>query len=103
VEIRIKDFVAAIADGEYKKALDIIKENSLLPAICGRVCPQEVQCQAECTELGLNHLIPVVYERTVKQARSGKAVERWRRMGLAAAKQSRRVWLPRIEGPVRLE
>ncbi len=49
VEIRIKDFVAAIADGEYKKALDIIKENSLLPAICGRVCPQEVQCQAECT------------------------------------------------------
>jgi glutamate synthase (NADPH/NADH) small chain len=49
VEIRIKDFVAAVADGDYKKALDIIKENSLLPAICGRVCPQEVQCQAECT------------------------------------------------------
>ena len=42
VKIRINDFVAAIADGEFKKALAIIKENSLLPAVCGRVCPQEV-------------------------------------------------------------
>ena len=49
VEIRIQDFIAAIADGDFKKALDIIKENSLLPAVCGRVCPQEVQCQQECT------------------------------------------------------
>ena len=49
VKIRISDFVSAIADGEYKEALDIIKENSLLPAVCGRVCPQEVQCQATCT------------------------------------------------------
>ena len=49
VRIRIRDFIAAIADGHYKKALDIIKENSLLPAVCGRVCPQEVQCQQTCT------------------------------------------------------
>jgi glutamate synthase (NADPH/NADH) small chain len=49
VRIRIKDFIAAIADGDYKKALAIIKENSLLPAVCGRVCPQEVQCQQTCT------------------------------------------------------
>jgi glutamate synthase (NADPH) small chain len=49
VRIRIKDFIARIVDGNYKKALDIIKENSLLPAVCGRVCPQEVQCQAKCT------------------------------------------------------
>jgi glutamate synthase (NADPH/NADH) small chain len=49
VQIRIKDFVAAIADGRYEEALDIIKENSLLPAVCGRVCPQEVQCQQTCT------------------------------------------------------
>ena len=49
VQIKIKDFVAAIADGRYKEALDIIKENSLLPAVCGRVCPQEVQCQQTCT------------------------------------------------------
>jgi len=49
VRIRIRDFVAAIAEGEYSKALAIIKENSLLPAVCGRVCPQEVQCQQTCT------------------------------------------------------
>jgi glutamate synthase (NADPH/NADH) small chain len=49
VQIRIQDFVAAIADGDFRKALAIIKENSLLPAVCGRVCPQEVQCQQTCT------------------------------------------------------
>ncbi len=49
VRIRIKDFIAAITDGDFKKALAIIKENSLLPAVCGRVCPQEVQCQQTCT------------------------------------------------------
>ena len=45
VKIRIKDFVEAIAEGKYGEALSIIKENSLLPAVCGRVCPQENQCQ----------------------------------------------------------
>jgi glutamate synthase (NADPH/NADH) small chain len=49
VKIRIADFVAAIAEGEYDQALAIIKENSLLPSVCGRVCPQEVQCQETCT------------------------------------------------------
>ncbi len=49
VQIRIQDFIAAIADGDSQKALTIIKENSLLPAICGRVCPQEDQCQEKCT------------------------------------------------------
>jgi len=49
VRIRIRDFVTAIAEGNDKEALDIIKENSLLPAVCGRVCPQEVQCQETCT------------------------------------------------------
>jgi glutamate synthase (NADPH/NADH) small chain len=49
VRIKIGDFVAAIADGRYADALGIIRENSLLPAVCGRVCPQEVQCQQTCT------------------------------------------------------
>jgi glutamate synthase (NADPH/NADH) small chain len=49
VRIEIGDFVVAIAEGKYKEALAIIKENSLLPAVCGRVCPQEVQCQETCT------------------------------------------------------
>jgi glutamate synthase (NADPH/NADH) small chain len=49
VGIEIRDFVSEIAAGEYDKALDIIKQNSLLPAVCGRVCPQESQCQLYCT------------------------------------------------------
>jgi glutamate synthase (NADPH/NADH) small chain len=49
VRIRIKDFVTEIAAGRFDHALAIIKENSLLPAVCGRVCPQEVQCQERCT------------------------------------------------------
>jgi glutamate synthase (NADPH/NADH) small chain len=49
VRIRIRDFVGAVAEGDHRKALDIIRENSLLPAVCGRVCPQEVQCQEKCT------------------------------------------------------
>jgi glutamate synthase (NADPH/NADH) small chain len=49
VKIKIRDFVGAIADGDYTKSLNIIKDNSLLPAVCGRVCPQEIQCQEKCT------------------------------------------------------
>ncbi len=49
VQIDIPGFIAAIANEDYKKAIGIIKTNSLLPAVCGRVCPQETQCQAPCT------------------------------------------------------
>jgi len=49
VQIRIQDFIAAIVKGDFKESLEIIKANSLLPAVCGRVCPQEVQCQEKCT------------------------------------------------------
>ncbi len=49
VRINIPAFVAHIAEGDFKKAIDVIKINSLLPSVCGRVCPQEVQCQLPCT------------------------------------------------------
>ncbi|HRU71844.1 MAG TPA: NADPH-dependent glutamate synthase [Kiritimatiellia bacterium] len=49
VRIRIPDFIKAAAEGRFDEAIAIIRENSLLPAVCGRVCPQEVQCQAPCT------------------------------------------------------
>lgn len=49
VRIPIRDFIREIAAGRYQKALEIIKGYSLLPAVCGRVCPQEVQCQEKCT------------------------------------------------------
>lgn len=49
VKLRIPDFIAAVAKGDFAVALAIIRENSLLPAVCGRVCPQERQCQKHCT------------------------------------------------------
>lgn len=49
VSIDIPAFIAEAAKGEHAKALSIIKQSSSLPAICGRVCPQESQCQLYCT------------------------------------------------------
>jgi glutamate synthase (NADPH/NADH) small chain len=49
VRIRIPAFIKAIAEDRPAEAIGIIRENSLLPAVCGRVCPQENQCQAPCT------------------------------------------------------
>ena len=49
VKIDIRGFIKAAADGNFDESIAIIKESSLLPAICGRVCPQENQCQETCT------------------------------------------------------
>jgi len=49
VAIDIPAFVGKVAEGDITGASDVIKESSLLPAICGRVCPQENQCQKFCT------------------------------------------------------
>ena len=49
VKINIPAFLKAAAEGDFLKSVSIIKENSLLPAVCGRVCPQESQCQLHCT------------------------------------------------------
>ncbi len=48
VEVTIPEFVAAVRDGDLDKAVQIMKDKNNLPAICGRVCPQEVQCEALC-------------------------------------------------------
>ncbi len=48
VRIDIPAFIEKIAVNQIQEAVDIIKDASLLPAICGRVCPQETQCQAVC-------------------------------------------------------
>ncbi len=49
VSVPIPQFLEQVAHGEFKKAVDLIKTTNLLPAICGRVCPQETQCQGVCT------------------------------------------------------
>ena len=48
VNIKIPDFIKKVAEGKFEEAYDIITESSSLPAICGRVCPQENQCEGKC-------------------------------------------------------
>ena len=48
VHIRIPAFIKEVAAGNFEKAYEIIAESSSLPAVCGRVCPQEVQCEQVC-------------------------------------------------------
>ena len=48
VNINIPKFIEKIREEKFGEALDIIREDSMLPAICGRVCPQENQCEGKC-------------------------------------------------------
>ncbi len=48
VNVRIPEFISKVAEGDIEGAYKIIKSTSSLPAVCGRVCPQETQCEAKC-------------------------------------------------------
>ena len=48
VGIHIPDFIAKVAEGDFEGAYQIITQQSSLPAVCGRVCPQETQCEQKC-------------------------------------------------------
>lgn len=48
VSVKIPEFIAYVAEGEFEKAYQKIKETNALPAVCGRVCPQETQCESKC-------------------------------------------------------
>ena len=49
VNIAIPDFISEVKKGNFEEAYKIISESSSLPAVCGRVCPQETQCEQKCT------------------------------------------------------
>lgn len=48
VSVKIPDFIKMVAEGKYREAAEILKEDNALPAVCGRVCPQEEQCEKVC-------------------------------------------------------
>ncbi|MBE5900205.1 MAG: NADPH-dependent glutamate synthase [Lachnospiraceae bacterium] len=48
VSINIPAFVEQVKEGNFEKAYEVISESSALPAVCGRVCPQESQCEGKC-------------------------------------------------------
>ncbi|MBR3001067.1 MAG: NADPH-dependent glutamate synthase [Oscillospiraceae bacterium] len=49
VNIHIPEFIAKVKEGDFEGAYQIISQTSSLPAVCGRVCPQETQCESKCT------------------------------------------------------
>ena len=54
VGVRIPEFIAKVAEGEFEEAYKIITSTNGLPAVCGRVCPQENQCEGKCVR-GIKH------------------------------------------------
>lgn len=48
VAVQIPEFISKVADGDFEGAYQIISETNALPAVCGRVCPQESQCESKC-------------------------------------------------------
>ena len=48
VKIHIPEFIAKIKEGDFEGAYQVIAQSSSLPAVCGRVCPQETQCESKC-------------------------------------------------------
>ena len=48
VSINIPAFIAEVKEGNFEEAFKIISQSSALPAVCGRVCPQESQCEGKC-------------------------------------------------------
>lgn len=49
VNIQIPDFITKVKEGDFEGAYQVISQSSSLPAVCGRVCPQETQCESKCT------------------------------------------------------
>ena len=48
VSVRIPEFIAKVVEGDFDAAYDILTSTNSLPAVCGRVCPQEKQCESQC-------------------------------------------------------
>jgi len=75
VSINIPGFIKHIAENDFQSAIDVIKETSLLPSICGRVCPQETQCQLNCATGKFNKSV----DKAVAIGRLERFVADWER------------------------
>jgi len=59
VQIKIPQFIQAVADGDFATGIRILKESNSLPSVCGRVCPQEEQCESHCALTKKNGTIAI--------------------------------------------
>ncbi len=80
VEIDIPGFIKAICDGDMPEAVRILKDKNSLPGICGRVCPQETQCEATCSL--------VKKEAPIAIGRLERYVADWERANMKSANSS---------------
>lgn len=86
VHIDIPAFISRVAEGDFQGGIDKIKEMSLLPAICGRVCPQERQCQMNCT-----------VGKTLKDVNQAVAIGRLERFCADYERKSGTVKVPQVK------
>ena len=76
VGVDIPGFIAKVADGDFAGAYEVLSRDTSLPAVCGRVCPQETQCEEKCVRalkgesVGIGRLERFVADW--KMARSGR-------------------------------
>jgi glutamate synthase (NADPH/NADH) small chain len=81
VGVPIPEFIAAVREGDFDKAIKVIKRKNILPAICGRVCPQESQCEKFCIvgkknePVGIGRLERFVGDYELAKGSNGAPVE----------------------------
>lgn len=88
VKIDIPSFISHIAHGDFESAASVIKQTTLLPAVCGRVCPQETQCQMYCT-----------VGRALKDVDKSVAIGRLERFIADWERNSGKISVPKVKPP----
>ena len=94
VSIDIPSFISRVAKGDHKGAYEVISSSSILPAICGRVCPQEVQCQKYCTlgkalkdvdikDDAFKHVEAIIYSMTPYERKNPQVLNASRKQRIA--------------------
>ena len=107
VGVKVKEFVALIVAGDYLRAAAKIREDNILPAITGRVCPQETQCEGCCIlgnkfePLGIGYLERFVadYEREYRPDRAARESPSNRQEGGHRGQRAGRLERGRRPGP----
>ena len=80
VNVRIPEFLSLVAEGKFMEAAEIVKSTNSLPAICGRVCPQETQCEKLCVRgkkgdpVGIGRIERFVADYAMENAKEQAAV-----------------------------
>ena len=80
VQVSIPEFIARLAEGNLPEAARILQRDNALPAVCGRVCPQEEQCESECVRGNKGdsggHRLPGALRRRLGDGPSGRVGRR---------------------------